>query len=482
MHKKGVANRWRPFQKEERRCGVQKNKLKAVINGIVGSGALERPRYAFFTMCVLLGIAAVIWLLAARHQEHEHEGDAFPFNRGGAVAELTDTLARSSYGPGGVEIRVLWATDDYFRLTGQNVSAEQYDAKHNLVFFIWENIHDRNLGDPPWLTLRIDGGALYEPSRVITSTHAEHHRFSIALYRRYDDQGNAVAGEQARFLEVILPPVNTQSPPAVLFWALPIEHPYAQAIANNRFSFSGAAILALLGGLFISMWPCLFQLTAYFIPMLAGLSMSQTRAGSTTLITRLQVLKTAAFFVLGFVIVYTAVGVAAGFAGQSVGGSDVFWSWQRPLSVVAGIVIVLMALRLAANARAPLACKMPITSFWGKKKFGPLGTMLLGVAFAVGCTTCFGAALIMGLIAYIGIAATPLWGALIMFAFSLGIAVPLMIGAVLMTRVLGFLSRLERIAPYLIIGSSIVMIVFGMLLLTNHFMEVSNLLFEALSR
>ncbi len=36
---------------------------------------------------------------------------------------------------------------------------------------------------------------------------------------------------------------------------------------------SGVAVFAVMGGLLAAMWPCLFQLTAYFIPAMAGMSM-----------------------------------------------------------------------------------------------------------------------------------------------------------------------------------------------------------------
>ncbi|MBI4279748.1 MAG: sulfite exporter TauE/SafE family protein, partial [Armatimonadetes bacterium] len=224
--------------------------------------------------------------------------------------------------------------------------------------------------------------------------------------------------------------------------------------------------------------PCLFQLTAYFIPTLAGLSMSQAQGKGSSAALRLRVVKTAALFVLGFVIVYTAAGAAAGYAAQSLHGTSVFWTYQRPLSIAAGLVLLFMAIRLAANARAPLVCKMPVASFLGTKDTGHLGTMLLGLAFAIGCSTCFGAALILGIITYAGMAGTPLDGALIMFLFSLGMAVPLIAGAAAMARVLSLLGRLEKVAPWMALASSAIMAGFAVLLLTGRFMDVSNRFFS----
>jgi cytochrome c-type biogenesis protein len=237
-------------------------------------------------------------------------------------------------------------------------------------------------------------------------------------------------------------------------------------------------VLALLGGVLASMWPCLFQLTAYFIPTLAGISVSQAEQRGRQPVLRLQVMKSAALIGLGFVIVYTIAGAAAGFAAQSLNGTSVFWSLRRPISIAAGLVILFMALRLAVNARAPLVCKMPVVSSLAERRTGPLGTMLLGLAFAAGCTTCFGAALILGIVTYVGMAGTPLLGALIMFLFSLGMAIPLMAGALAMARILGLLGRLEKVAPYMVLASSAIMAGFAVLLLAGRYMGLSNWFFS----
>lgn len=452
--------------------------LRKVIQTICGAGAMARPRYAVVAVILLLVFGGFAWILITQ-----------PWNRSGfsvasssqstSASDLSNTLARSGYGPDGVDIRMLWATPEYFRFTGQLSSAAQYDVERHLVFFIWENIHDHDLGEPLWPQLRIDGGTIIEPSRVISPASAAHHRFSVVLYRSFNEQGLQVITPETRSLEIILPPVNSESASSVLYWPLPVE--YGETLIPAEFQLSWATLLALLGGVLAAMWPCFFQLTAYFIPTLAGISVAQTQKKDSSAAVRLRVLKTAVFFVLGFIIVYTIAGAVAGFTAQSLGGASLFSALQRPLSIAAGIVILIAAVRLAANARAPLVCKMPIANFLGKKNTGYLGTMVLGLAFAVGCTTCFGAALMLGLIAYVGIAGTPFLGALVMFLFALGMAVPLVAGALFMARILSFLGRLERVAPYMLFASSVIMVGFAILLLSGQYMAFSNLIFGGIS-
>ncbi len=435
----------------------------------IGPGALARPRQAALAAALLLASAALGWLLLAQPWRPLPPAPGGP-TPAASAAELTRLLSRSGYGPGGSDVRILWATPEYFRFTQQTALAARYGADRHLVFFVWENIHDGDLPDTLRPVLRVDGQRIYLPTQVLVPADAVHHRFSVLIFPRGDGRGAPVIGEQNRTLELILPPANAEGAVSILHWSLPLD--LAPTGGAGRAQLTGAAVLALLGGVLASMWPCLLQLTAYFIPTLAGITVSQTRAGAGAV--RLQVAKTAGFFVLGFVIVYTLAGVGAGFAAQSLGGTTSFWTFRRPIAVAAGLVILLMALRLAANARAPLVCKMPVASSLAQRPTGYLGTMLLGLAFAAGCTTCFGAALILGIVTYVGVAGTPLLGGLIMFVFSLGMAIPLMVGALAMARILGLLGRLERVAPYLVLASSGIMAAFAVLLVSGRFMGLSN--------
>jgi cytochrome c-type biogenesis protein len=234
-------------------------------------------------------------------------------------------------------------------------------------------------------------------------------------------------------------------------------------------------ILAIMGGLLASMWPCLFQLTAFFIPSLAGVSMEQAHKREG-MVAPVGIVKTAIFFVLGFVIVYTAAGALAGLAAQSLSGSVQFQAARQPLAIGAGIIIILLALRVAARARVPLVCKMPILS-WGTRSGKPQGylaTMVTGLAFATGCMTCFGAALALGMLTYVGTSGSVATGALVLFLFSLGMGIPLVAGAALMARALPLLGKLEKVAPYMAMVSAAIMIGFAALMITGNYHVISD--------
>jgi cytochrome c-type biogenesis protein len=104
--------------------------------------------------------------------------------------------------------------------------------------------------------------------------------------------------------------------------------------------------------------------------------------------------------------------------------------------------------------------------------------MFMGSAFAVGCSTCFGGALFISLMIYVGAVGSAALGALTLFLFSLGIAVPYLVAAFFLSRALPLLGSLQRAASGVGLVSSVVLTFFGVLLITDNFHVPSNWLYS----
>jgi len=391
---------------------------------------------------------------------------------GGDVTELARTLTRVGWSSPDVPVDAILVTPAYFQAVGWLPRADMNPGDH-LIFMVSENIHDGDLTAfvPPQLW--IDSAPAGVPGNARVMADSPHHR-TVALVFERPASLSAEGGAQT--VQLVYPQ-GFSGAPSVLSWegaALGSATGDGAEGAGITFHLTGAAFLALLGGMLASMWPCLFQLTAYFIPSLAGVSMTQARRGVSTE-THWRVVKMATFFVLGFVIVYTLAGAAAGLAAQSFGTESLIDTWRRPLTIVAGVVMIVMALRVAARSRLPLVCKMPLMSRMADGRPPSYASaMIMGLAYATGCATCFGAALLVGMLVYVGVAGAPLTGAAVMFVFSAGMGIPLIIGAVLMARVLPFLERLGYSARYMSLASAAMMLVMAILLLSDRFMSFSN--------
>jgi len=94
--------------------------------------------------------------------------------------------------------------------------------------------------------------------------------------------------------------------------------------------------------------------------------------------------------------------------------------------------------------------------------------------------TCFGSALVVGMVVYIGLAQSAFYGALVLFLFSLGMGIPLVIAALAMARALPLLLKLERAVPWMGLASATLMAGFGILLISGNYMIVSEWTFRAI--
>lgn len=368
----------------------------------------------------------------------------------------------------GVKAEAIYATPEYVRQAFGPAGVHELEPDRYLTILMTERLHVGELPTdvaPPELQIS-DRPLPLVDRRIIADS--PHHR--VTAYR-FTRKAGPAQGHQVMSFSL----ASGQR----AIWHLPILglDGGAAAAAGAGLGLGGhwGLILALLGGMLAAMWPCLFQLTVYFIPALAGVA-TQDGGGPTTLGHRSRVLRAASFFILGFTVVYTMAGAIIGFGAQQFGDTAGFEVWQRYLGIGAGAIVIVLALRIAARMRAPLVCRMPVLSGMARadKPANPMEMMLAGLAFATGCMTCFGSALVVAMVVYVGMGQSALYGALVLFIFSLGMAVPLVIAAIAMARVLPLLFRLERLVPWMGLVSAIVMMSFGALLMTGNYMVISE--------
>lgn len=382
------------------------------------------------------------------------------------------------------DLDMLLATPQYFGALRRTppVSAT---TEPSLLFYATENVHIDRLPDtPPAPTLRI--GALRRlPSESVVLAESEHHRSTLLRYT-LSSLGSEGILEDGDVIELSFDGTGA----GVMTWSLPLKYSdsyssseVAHGLATSTFTMpamSGVAVLAVMGGLLAAMWPCLFQLTAYFIPAMAGMSM-QDASSAQGVKPRIGVVKIAIFFVLGFTIIYTLAGALIGYGSQQLSNMESFFYWQRYISIGAGVILLGLALRVAARVRAPLVCKMPIVSKMASNGVtSPWESMVVGVTFATGCMTCFGSAVLIGMVVYVGLAGSPLVGAALLFLFSLGMGVPLIIGALAMAKILPLLFKMEKAMPWMGLASATVIAGYAVLLISGNFMAVSGRFYRLL--
>ncbi|MGU2419686.1 cytochrome c biogenesis CcdA family protein [Burkholderia cenocepacia] len=169
-------------------------------------------------------------------------------------------------------------------------------------------------------------------------------------------------------------------------------------------------------------------------------------------------------FILGMVITQTLLGLVAGLGGQWVAKLI-----GREWGLVLGPVLIVLGLMWPGWIRLPL----PAISIRAKRAGSGWGAIVLGASFAVAvCPFCTPALVVLlGVAAGIG---SPLFGATLLFAFAMGRAIPVILGAAAMGW-LESLSRLQRYRKAFEIAGAVTLVLAGLYMLNAYFFVIPQL-------
>ena len=361
----------------------------------------------------------------------------------------------------------IYATPTYFTMTEQSRLAAKYQPDKFAVFYVFEDIHAGELPrTPPVMMLHTDDGRQLLPVDRELLTDSFHHRATIVRF--------PIAAADGSTLHLAVHDMTAHLEQS-MDWKLPIVYPKDLDQADV---LSLPTLFALLAGLLAVLSPCLLQLTVYYTFALAGVSMQGGAIDPAA--ARSRIIRTALCFIAGFTIVFTASGALAGLAGERLQASGLMEYWNRPLSIAAGIGILLVGVWMAAQTGAPAVCRLPLlrTLGTGQRWLDTVKMMFLGSAFAVGCSTCFGGALFISLMIYVGSVGSASLGAAALFLFSLGMAVPYLLAAAFLSRALPLLGSFQKVATGLAMASSVVLVGFGVLLIADKFHVPSDWMYR----
>ncbi len=172
------------------------------------------------------------------------------------------------------------------------------------------------------------------------------------------------------------------------------------------------------------------------------------------------------FFVLGFSIIFSLVGVLL----QSV-LLNVSYTVQIWLGRIGGVVIILFGLYLLGLIKP----KFLQREYKIKVKRGGgsyLTSFIFGAAFAVGWTPCVGA--ILGAILTLAVI-NPGSAFFLMFSYSLGLGVPFLIVGLFTNQAQKFISKSGKWLRYVNYVFGVILIMLGILVFTNQLSRVANL-------
>jgi len=226
--------------------------------------------------------------------------------------------------------------------------------------------------------------------------------------------------------------------------------------------------VAALAGLASFVAPCILPMIPAFLAYISGTTLSdlnQNKGNNTVTINRTNIVLNSVFFVLGFSVVFSTLGVVINsILADTVGGViDV-------LNQIGGIIIVSFGIFLLLSTK--------ITRLNVEKKILPKRTkasfplsFVFGLAFAAGWTPCVGP--ILGTILTLA-ATTPSVAFNLLLVYSLGLGIPFILMGVFYSRANKIIKIMSRHLKFynIILGTFI--IILGVLVFTNQLAYIAN--------
>lgn len=215
-------------------------------------------------------------------------------------------------------------------------------------------------------------------------------------------------------------------------------------------------IISFFTGILTFFTSCAFVLVPPFLGLISPANIESDKD------IRLGVLKNTIFYILGFSIVFTFLGVAAGVAGR-------VFDAQEIVGKAGGVILIFMGLFIAGFFESRFLTKNISFKISEKMlKKNKWNSFLLGGIFAFGWSPCTGPFLgsILMLAGYSG---TAIKGAILLLVFSFGVAMPFLFMGLFWGQAYRFFTRSGKLIKMMSVFSGIFLVVIGVLLVSGNF-------------
>ena len=223
--------------------------------------------------------------------------------------------------------------------------------------------------------------------------------------------------------------------------------------------------VAFSAGLFSFVSPCVLPLFPSYLSFITGMSVSDLTADLSPAVRR-RVLLHAVAFVLGFSVVFVGLGASFSAAGQFL------LDYRDLIRRIGGVLIVIFGLYIAGVFKLGLFGR---TTQWQirEKPAGYLGSLAVGITFAIGWTPCVGP-ILGAILSLAGTAETVQRGVGLLVAYSAGLGLPFLLSAVALGAFLRFFKRYRPFIPVVERAAGVLLIVVGVLVYTNYYVILNN--------
>ena len=224
-----------------------------------------------------------------------------------------------------------------------------------------------------------------------------------------------------------------------------------------------SVFIALSAGVLTFFSPCTFPLIPSYISFITGCSINdllddkrqRTKRGHLK-----NIIMETLLFVLGFTLVFTALGASATYLGGFLLNNKTI------ISAVGGIIVVLFGIHLTG------IIKIKYLEYEKRfhLKYKPtnlFGSLIVGITFAIGWTPCIGP-ILGGLLTYAAMQGTVYQGMLLLSVYSIGLGIPFLITGLCIGAFFNSFQKLMRYSRAISIASGLLLVGVGILIMTDN--------------
>ncbi|HVN24185.1 MAG TPA: cytochrome c biogenesis protein CcdA [Syntrophorhabdales bacterium] len=226
-----------------------------------------------------------------------------------------------------------------------------------------------------------------------------------------------------------------------------------------------SALLAFGAGVLSFFSPCVLPLVPSYLIFISGASISNYDELSTGKHRKTLLLHSVSFIV-GFSLVFISLGVSSSLLG------NLFSTYERWIVRIGGLLLIFFGLNMLNVLKIPFLNQEKMYHMRARP-IGFIGSFLIGVTFSLGWTPCIGPVL-ASILLIASTTSTVKQGMYLLSLYSLGLAIPFFIAALLVGRILHLMQRYGWIMKYssYVIGG--LLIVVGILLASGYFAKISE--------
>ncbi len=224
--------------------------------------------------------------------------------------------------------------------------------------------------------------------------------------------------------------------------------------------------VAFVAGLLSFFSPCVLPLVPSFLIYISGATIHHYSDLSEKKYRKTILLHSIAFIV-GFSFVFISLGLSSSVLGNA------FSKYQDWIMRIGGVLLIVMGLNMLNIVKIPFLNREKMIHTH-RQHVGLLGSLVVGVTFSLGWTPCIGPVL-ASILLLSATGSSVLAGFHLLGLYSLGLAIPFFVAALLVSRVMDFMQRFGYIVRYTSIALGILLIILGLLLVTGFWVVLGKM-------